>query len=376
MNIYGNNRKTAFTLAESVTHVAISHNTRRVAFTLAEVLITLGILGIVSAMTIPTLVQKNTERAWDKSSLVFERKLSESLKVMNTQQTLAGHTTTASFVNELSKHFKIVKICNNNELLNCFNDTVLWGGGEATQEEVDMAPIRLAKNLGQKDWNTSIVGVQFANGVSSLIAYNPNCKQDPYSNQVTGTSCLAILYDTTGKKSPNANGKDLRSINVASLGSGCAFKVGSTCYTTAPFLPEQVTRAECEQIKNSLGIKHCDADHGPDTWVGAVKACGHVSKLPTMEQLTELAKYIYNNDDIYLVRPDPDGYSNDIIINLNRDPSKLASLGFNFGDTQFSLLSKEELTPLEVNFRIYDVDYTMSGNWNRINPDHYAVCIE
>lgn len=165
MNIYGNNRKTAFTLAESVTHVAISHNTRRVAFTLAEVLITLGILGIVSAMTIPTLVQKNTERAWDKSSLVFERKLTESLKVMNTQQTLAGHTTTASFVNELSKHFKIVKICNNNELLNCFNDTVLWGGGEATQEEVDMAPIRLAKNLGKR------IGIQVLSGYNLQTAF-------------------------------------------------------------------------------------------------------------------------------------------------------------------------------------------------------------
>ena len=44
--------------AESYTHVGIFHITRRVAFTLAEVLITLGIIGIVSAITIPTLVKK------------------------------------------------------------------------------------------------------------------------------------------------------------------------------------------------------------------------------------------------------------------------------------------------------------------------------
>ena len=42
---------------ESFTHVGIFHITRRVGFTLAEVLITLGIIGIVSAMTIPTLVK-------------------------------------------------------------------------------------------------------------------------------------------------------------------------------------------------------------------------------------------------------------------------------------------------------------------------------
>lgn len=34
---------------------------KKTAFTLAEVLITLGIIGIVAAMTIPTLIQKNFE---------------------------------------------------------------------------------------------------------------------------------------------------------------------------------------------------------------------------------------------------------------------------------------------------------------------------
>ena len=53
---FDNNRRAAFTLAEGATHV--TNNNRRVAFTLAEVFITLGIIGIVAAMTIPTLVQK------------------------------------------------------------------------------------------------------------------------------------------------------------------------------------------------------------------------------------------------------------------------------------------------------------------------------
>ena len=34
----------------------------RHAFTLAEVLITLGIIGVVAAMTMPTLIQKQNER--------------------------------------------------------------------------------------------------------------------------------------------------------------------------------------------------------------------------------------------------------------------------------------------------------------------------
>ena len=47
----------AFTLAEGATHVAQSAKPRRAAFTLAEVLITLGIIGVVAAMTLPALIQ-------------------------------------------------------------------------------------------------------------------------------------------------------------------------------------------------------------------------------------------------------------------------------------------------------------------------------
>ena len=55
-------KKVAFTLAEGATHVDMSDNIRRVAFTLAEVLITLAIIGVVAAMTIPTLISNYKEK--------------------------------------------------------------------------------------------------------------------------------------------------------------------------------------------------------------------------------------------------------------------------------------------------------------------------
>ena len=45
-------------MAEGATHVGIFKGGCKVAFTLAEVLITLGIIGVVAAMTIPTLITK------------------------------------------------------------------------------------------------------------------------------------------------------------------------------------------------------------------------------------------------------------------------------------------------------------------------------
>ena len=51
-------KKAAFTLAEGATHVDMPPSKAKLAFTLAEVLVTLGIIGIVAALTIPTLITK------------------------------------------------------------------------------------------------------------------------------------------------------------------------------------------------------------------------------------------------------------------------------------------------------------------------------
>ena len=315
---------------ESFTHVGISHITRRVAFTLAEVLITLGIIGIVSAMTIPTLVKKYQQDTWNTSATIFYQKLLEAIKVMNTQSVLSTHKTTEEFVEELSKHFKIVNVCSNDKLSECFSEKVYWGGGTAEPQEVDMSIIKISRNFGQKDWKTNIVGVQFANGVNSLIAYNPtkSCTQNPHSNQITGEDCFAILYDTTGRTPPNTIGKDLRAnSNVTRLGSGCAFEIGKTCYTTFSFKSEPVTKAECEEMvaSGNYGIKACSNEN--DYWAGAVKKCGGVDKLPTDVQLAELASFIYGietslTETSYCPKDNNGNYIK------CRDEDKLAIFGF------------------------------------------------
>ncbi len=268
---------------------------KKIGFTLAEVLITLAIIGIVAALTIPTLVQNYQERAWNTASQVFQRKLGEALRVMNVQGTLAGYTTTEAFVDELSKHIKITRICDNDDITTCFSDTVTWG-----DEEVDMSKVKKAKNFGQTDWDTNTVAVQFANGVNGIIAYNPDCRQNQFSNDVItigetgiGTNCLAILYDVDGFKNPNTEGKDLKNLNVTSLaGSNCAIELSDgTCFT-APFKPTAMSLSDCEAQKGELGISGCD--YSSDYWAGAVKTCKDMgSSLPSQEQLDQLARDLY-----------------------------------------------------------------------------------
>ena len=334
---------------------------KKTGFTLAEVLITLGIIGVVAAITIPTLVSNYKQRAWDTAANVFERKLEESLKAMNTQQTLAGYRNTADFVSELSKHFKITRVCKNDDLLTCFEDKVWWGAGDADPEEVDMTNIKTASHFGQKDWDTDIIGVQFANGTTGLVAYNPECKQNPYSNQVTGTSCLALLYDTDGFKTPNTSGKDLRSINVSKLGRNCAFELGGTCFG-APFTPTPLTKAECEQLKDSLGIKNCPFDN--DYWAGAIRACGGINNMPTRTQLSTIANYVYNTTII----------NNNTVGELSLDYEKLNELGITVVQgSSFSIWSNEASFSDGAYHRGFYPTYTSNGNPFR-NTIRQAIC--
>ncbi len=342
-------------------------------FTLAEVLITLGIIGVVAALTVPTLMMNINSKQYSTAARVFEQKLNESLKTMNTQSTLAGHETTESFVEELSKHFKTNKICSNDKLLDCFSDVVLYGGGDVAPTEVDMKKIKNAKNFGQNDWGTNIVGVQFASGVSALIAYNPitegttGCQQDPYSNQVDTSNCLAILYDTTGAKNPNESGKDLRANkNVLKLGSSCALEIGGTCLTTMGFKPDLVTKTECEQlIAEGYGIEACNFDN--DRWAGAVKHCGGVDKLPTPAQVGEIADYLYNTS----------GIGTSYKSGLSLDPGKFSAMNLTLTSGVFYIWSNQEVSDQYAATRdSYETNTSWSQRSKRSNSKVYAFCVD
>ena len=356
------------------------------AFTLAEVLITLAIIGIVAALTIPTLVQNYQERAWNTASQVFQRKLGEALRVMNVQGTLAGYTTTEAFVDELSKHIKITRICENDDITTCFADTVTWG-----DEEVDMSKIKKAKNFGDDKvgWDTNTVGVQFANGVNGVIAYNPDCRQNQFSNDVItigengiGTNCLAILYDVDGFKNPNTEGKDLKNLNVTSLGgSNCAIELSDgTCFT-APFIPTAHVWNGCDTngttsdpddlaFMSKYSLQYCLASSdGPnDYWAGAVKACKDMgSSLPSQEQLDQLARDLYPGTTI----------NTDFTTSYGDRANDLAvSMGFiSSPSSTFFLWSSEEYGKNLAYHRNFYSTYTGRNRSNRGNSSNQAVCL-
>ena len=175
-----------------------------------------------------------------------------------------------------------------------------------------------------------------------------------------------MLYDTDGFKSPNTSGKDLRAINVLSLGSTCAFEIAGVCYT-APFFPEPLTKAECEEIAD-LGYgnkKEWCGGWQNDYWAGAIKACGGVNKVPTSSQVAEIANYVYNTSDIE---------ARNNVYNLTLDYDKVAELGFTTQDSYFFVWSNEESNSIHAYNRYFGPTYTY-GYIGRSYSNRQAVCL-
>ncbi len=365
--------KKGFTLAEGATHVGMFDKKRKFGFTLAEVLITLGIIGVVAALTIPTLMSNYKSRAYSTASDVFQKKFTEAIKTMNVEGGLGKYgkyNTTEGFVEELQKHFKIANVCDKDHTMQCFGKTVTWG-----EQDVDLSTIKEAKDFvevaeGEADWGTNVMGLQFANGVTGLIAYNPKCKSDPHNNQVTGSDCYAMVYDTSGFSDPNELGKDLiATANVKNLAEGrCVAEINGICITKLAFNPTPITKAECNAIKGDLDIDACY--HENDYWAGAVKTCRGISKMPTMEQLAEIANYIYDTEGI----PSKNNMSN-----LTRIDSRVtSSFGFNIeSGVEFRVWSGEERN----NLNAYNMNYrgTMTSVdffYQRKESSILAICVK
>ena len=345
---------------------------RKSAFTLAEVLITLAIIGVVAAITIPSLVKNYNEKAWSTAQDVFTKRLEVATRQMNTEEKLAGYSNTMDFVNELKRYIKITRVCDNSNITKCFDKEVIWNEGE---DPIDMSTIKNAASLGQDDWDTDTVAVQFANGVNAIIAYNPNTTQEPFNNQFSATSnSMAILYDVSGNKNPNTNGKDIAGINVTELAgtTGCLLPEEELGFCISQILGPQnggygpLTKAQCEAQKGDLGINACNYDN--DYWAGAVKACGGINNMPTEAQLIDLAKYIYNTDSIV---------SSGVTRDLAMDTEKAAQfLSASPEADQFGVwLDQEPMFGL-ADDRDFYFDETYLGNNSVHNSGNLAVCVD
>ena len=105
----------------NVKHVAMSQAKTKSAFTLAEVLITLGVIGIVAAMTMPTLLKNIAERSNSEAQANLAQKITKSMNLMRADGGLERtYASTDEFVDEFSKYIKISTRCDAAHIADCW----------------------------------------------------------------------------------------------------------------------------------------------------------------------------------------------------------------------------------------------------------------
>ncbi len=175
--------------------------TKQFGFTLAEVLITLGIIGVVAALTMPTLIKnyqkhETVNRLKETYSILYqavrmsetENGLLETWEIPNTYYNANTYTYGKAFFTQyLKPYLKVAKECKylSNE---CWADKYTWANGVA-----DDTYFPSSKN--------KTYGMVLANG--SVIGFWPR-----------GSFC-EIYVDLNGKKGPNKIGKDVFDIVIA-----------------------------------------------------------------------------------------------------------------------------------------------------------------
>ena len=118
-------------------------------FTLSEVLITLGIIGVIAVLTLPTLIENYRARVWDTSEKMFITRLSDAINTMGQTGKLEGYDTTKAFVNALSNYININKdmICKPENLKICFTETI-----QTESKEYKVEDLKTSTDIGQNEY--------------------------------------------------------------------------------------------------------------------------------------------------------------------------------------------------------------------------------
>lgn len=185
------------------------------AFTLAEVLITLGIIGVVAALTIPALIGKFQDLQYKSAYKKVFSEINQAYK-MAVQENGGGfgaynpNNNTQSVVkfNALKSQFKVVNEC----AYNTASNGVCWSSSGVGLKGANVLSCGQLSNDGKQFVNAGFVT---ASGVFyALYSY-------------TATDAIDwVLVDTNGNQGPNDWGKDayvlgLRDIDVIPASSAC-----------------------------------------------------------------------------------------------------------------------------------------------------------
>ena len=175
------------------------------AFTLAEVLITLGIIGVVAAMTLPTLITNVQKQAWATGVRKFHSKLSNAVQLYMVEEgtndlrysdfCVPEHNydnwqkAQDAVDNFIREHFRVIRECDNADGDKCFAKeyrNYAGGGGPHSSIYFSRGKIFVLSD-------GMVLSINFGDDI-----YLP----------------LGVNVDINGQKGPNVIGYDMWSMSI------------------------------------------------------------------------------------------------------------------------------------------------------------------
>ena len=210
---------------------------QRCAFTMAEILLSLTIIGVVAAITLPSLTGNINERTWNTQKKALYARMSQAVALMPNLNGYGTATETANssgsmeltvdnvaetFVTSgLAKVLKINNICDSEHLTDCGLPqklTTMVGSNSnfpTTNKELSGVMVKSVTTSGSLAFSApayKAAAFETANGESVAVYYNPNCQSAMGETDVFFVQdklCMVGLYDLNGSKGPNTIGKDM-----------------------------------------------------------------------------------------------------------------------------------------------------------------------
>ena len=351
------------------------------AFTLAEILITLTVIGVVAALTIPSLNNEVNSRTLATKQKVFENRLHEGLRRMKAEDKLEKTYTTSEFVDEMGKYFNISQVCEPENLTDCFGEKIISYEAKPEGEEFEVSELTNTNNFNDsEESNAPVKGVKFSDGTTMIMGYKPDCvaasAYDDSSDQSSGklTSCMRYIADVDPKKKTKKYGgstsgdklegstKAEQQANKTSINKGNSL-IGNISLTKG----------------NAYGLSFKIVDIATNkTWEEAVAYCqAQGASLPNTAQLSEMADKIYLVDGANCKTGTIDNrdgrpyYYNCNTSVINAQPLKqyLAP-----GTTGAYVWSSVPVGPYTAWFRNFYPTYTSDNYYTRYNR-YTAVCV-
>ncbi len=201
-------------------------NSQKRAFTLAEILITLGVIGVVAAITMPVLINKINDMVFANQRKKAYSEFARILEEIRINDEFSLQVAKENFKVIQSK-FKVVKSCNNSKIEGCWTDTC-----QVHAQDSDYKKYCFAVNVSE-----ALDGRQ---GNSVGFVDNSGRQWVHYKNE----NSLAIIVDVNGDKEPNMLYKDRAPFVL------CASRTGTFQWDNRYYLPYYIQDTSVAKIVN------------------------------------------------------------------------------------------------------------------------------